>query len=324
MDRKLVLWSDQSISRKDVTEKIEIEDIATPTNWIGATDRYFLLAMLPTTGSAPKALIQQVRPYEGRASLVFPINTQSVTIPLRVYFGPKELHAVRAVDKTLDSTIDFGWFTAFAYPLLRIMKWFYAAFANWGLAIILLTLLVKLLTFPLTYKSMKSMKQMAKLQPQLQKLRERYADDKETLNREMLTLMRTQGYNPAAGCLPILIQMPVFFALYRVLYSSIELYHAPFGLWIHDLSAKDPFFVTPILLTVTMYIQQKLTPNTATDPMQAKMLQFMPVIFGLMMISLPSGLTLYMLVNALASILQQVVLNKKFEEPKVEVLPAEA
>ncbi len=124
-------------------------------------------------------------------------------------------------------------------------------------------------------------------------------------------MMRGQGYNPVAGCLPIIIQMPVFFALYRVLYSSIELYHAPFALWIHDLSYKDPFYVTPVLLSLTMYVQQKLTPNTATDPAQAKMMQFMPLIFGAFMLTLPSGLTLYMLVNAIVSIIQQIILNKK-------------
>jgi YidC/Oxa1 family membrane protein insertase len=152
---------------------------------------------------------------------------------------------------------------------------------------------------------------MASLQPQLQKIRERYANDKEALNREMLNLMRNHGYNPMAGCLPMLIQMPVFFALYRVLYGSFELYRAPFGLWITDLSAKDPWYVTPVLLTAVMYFQQKLTPTTTTDPAQAKMIQWMPVIFGVFMLGLPSGLTLYMLTNAIVSIIQQIILNKK-------------
>ena len=160
---------------------------------------------------------------------------------------------------------------------------------------------------------MKNMKNMARLQPQLQRIKERYKDDREALNREMLSLMKNNGYNPMAGCLPILIQMPIFFALYRVLYSSIELYHAPFGLWIHDLSSRDPLYITPILLSLTMFIQQKLTPNTATDPAQARMMQLMPLIFGAFMVTLPSGLTLYMLVNALASIAQQLFLNKKLD-----------
>jgi YidC/Oxa1 family membrane protein insertase len=168
------------------------------------------------------------------------------------------------------------------------------------------------------------MKQMAKLQPQLQKLREKYKDDKEALNREMLTFMRSNGYNPVSGCLPMLIQMPIFFALYRVLYSSIELYHAPFWLWIRDLSDKDPYYVTPVLLTLTMYIQQKMMPNTATDPAQQKMMQFMPIMFGAFMLTLPSGLTIYMLVNALTSIVQQIVLNRKLDDRHVSAVAASA
>jgi YidC/Oxa1 family membrane protein insertase len=161
---------------------------------------------------------------------------------------------------------------------------------------------------------MKSMKDMARLQPQLAKIREKYKDDKEALNREMLSLMRTHGYNPAAGCLPMIIQMPIFFALYRVLYSSIELFHAPFAFWIRDLSARDPFYVTPVLLALTMFLQQKVSPQQATgDPTQQKMMQFMPLIFGFMMLNLPSGLTLYMLVNAIAGIGQQLFLNKRLD-----------
>jgi YidC/Oxa1 family membrane protein insertase len=238
---------------------------------------------------------------------------KTLSVPMRVYFGPKELNILRQVEPTLDHTVDFGWFTVFAYPLLKLLKWLYQFVQNYGVAIILLTLLLKIVTYPLTYKSMKSMKNMAKLQPQLQKIREKHKDDKEALNREMLGLMKNHGYNPMAGCLPMLIQMPIFFALYRVLYSSIELYHAPFALWIHDLSTRDPYYVTPVLLSLTMFIQQKLTPNTATDPAQAKMMQLMPLIFGAFMLTLPSGLTIYMLVNAIASILQQMILNKKLD-----------
>ena len=193
------------------------------------------------------------------------------------------------------------------------MKWINTFVHNWGISIILLTLLIKLLTFPLTYKSMKSMKKIAKLQPQMNALKEKHKDDKEALNREMITFMKTQGYNPVAGCLPIVIQMPVFFALYRVLYSSIELYQAPFFGWIHDLSIKDPFYITPVLLTGLMWFQQKITPSTATDPMQAKMLQYMPLFFGLMMLNLPAGLTVYMLINAAASIVQQQYLNRRLK-----------
>jgi YidC/Oxa1 family membrane protein insertase len=247
------------------------------------------------------------------------VTGNSITVPVRAYFGPKELRILRQVDPTLDNTIDLGWFQLFAYPLLKLLKFFYEYVKNYGVAIILLTVLIKILTYPLNYKSMKSMKDMSRLQPQLQKLKEKYKDDKEALNREMLTLMRTHGYNPIMGCVPMIIQMPIFFALYRVLYSSIELLHAPFAFWIKDLSSHDPFYVTPVLLSATMFFQQKLSPQTATDPAQQKMMQFMPLIFGAMMINLPSGLTLYMLTNAIVSIIQQVILNKKLDIPRAPV-----
>ena len=310
-DRQIVYFTNKDIERVTLKDTQPLKEVATAVKWIGATNRYFLMSMVTQDGSEPKGLIQTPAPYTAKMSMVYPITGNTLTIPLRVYFGPKELDLLRAVDPTLDHTIDFGWFTLFAYPLLKGMRAIYELVHNYGVAIILLTIMIKVLTYPLTYKSMKSMKEMAKLQPQLAKIREKYKDDKEALNREMLTIMRGHGYNPLAGCLPIVIQMPVFFALYRVLYSSIELYHAPFAFWIHDLSSKDPYFVTPVLLSLTMFIQQKVTPNTATDPAQAKMMQFMPLIFGFFMISLPAGLTIYMLVNAMVSILQQLFLNKK-------------
>jgi YidC/Oxa1 family membrane protein insertase len=302
-DKNLLYGSNKDVTRTHMSDSIELQDVPAPVRWVGATSRYFLMALVNEGGLASKALVQPLAPYSGRVSLVYPIAGNSLAIPLRAYFGPMEIDTLRLVDPSLESTIDFGWFTVFAYPLLRLMKWFHEVAGNWGIAIILLTILVKIVTFPLTWKSMKSMKQ---------KLRDKHKDDKEALNREMLTLMRGGGYNPVAGCLPILIQMPVFFALYKVLYSSIELYHAPFALWIQDLSARDPYYVTPVLLTATMYIQQKMTPNTAADPAQARMMQMMPVIFGVFMLTLPSGLTLYMLVNAITSIIQQAYLNKKF------------
>jgi YidC/Oxa1 family membrane protein insertase len=311
-DQQLLYWH-QAVERVPLKDSIEQKQIAAPVKFIAATSRYFILAAVDQSPVAPNALQQPAGNKTGRMSLVYPVTSQSIQVPLRIYFGPKELEALRQVDPTLDHAIDFGWFTVCAYPLLKLLKWLYQFVQNYGISIILLTLLLKMITFPLNYKSMKNMKNMAKLQPQLQRIKERYKDDREALNREMLLLMKNHGYNPMAGCLPILIQMPIFFALYRVLYSSIELYHAPFGFWIHDLSSRDPLYITPVLLSLTMFIQQKLTPNTATDPAQAKMMQLMPLIFGAFMIALPSGLTLYMLVNALASIGQQLFLNKKLD-----------
>ena len=313
-DRQLLYWSQQNLERIPLKDTVDQKQATTPVKYIAAANRYFLFSVIDQSPvGGPNTLTQPIGSHSGRLSLVYPVSGNSLQIPLRIYFGPKDLNVLKDVEPTLDHTVDFGWFTLIAYPLLKTLKWFYQFVQNYGLAIIFLTVLLKVITFPLNYKSMKSMKNMAKLQPQLQKMREKYKDDKEALNREMLTLMRSHGYNPMAGCFPILIQMPIFFALYRVLYSSIELYHAPFAFWIHDLSMKDPFYITPILVSLTMFVQQKLTPNTATDPAQAKMMQLMPLIFGAFMLTLPSGLALYMLVNAITSIIQQVILNKKLD-----------
>jgi YidC/Oxa1 family membrane protein insertase len=221
------------------------------------------------------------------------------------------MESLRAVDPILSDTIDFGWTTFIAVPLLQALKWLHTFVKNYGLAIIILTFAIKMLLFPLTYKSTKSMSKIAHLQPQLNALREKYKDDKEKLNTEMMKFMKTNGYNPVGGCLPILLQMPIFFALYRVLFNSMELYQAPFILWIHDLSRPDPFFITPVLLTGLMYVQQKLTPTAAADPAQQKMLQFMPLMFGVFMIALPAGLNIYMVVNSATTIVQQWVLTHK-------------
>ncbi len=310
-DQQLVYFTANSLERVALSGSIDAKQVVTPVKYIGLTNRYFALALLPQVPWEPKALVQPVTADEGRLSLVFPITGNAVSIPLNVYFGPKVLNSLRAVDPALDSLVDFGWFTVIAYPLLKALNWLNQFVHNYGIAIILLTVALKVVTFPLNYTSMKKMKEMAKIQPQLTAIREKYKDDKQKLNEETLKLMRTSGYNPAAGCVPLLIQMPVFFALYRVLYSSIELYQAPFGFWLHDLSAKDPYYVLPILWSITGFLQQKLTPQTATDPAQQKMLQFMPLMFGFFMITMPSGLGIYMLVNTLVSILQQVFMNKR-------------
>lgn len=311
-DRQLLYYLNNTVERNMVSDLKPVQEIFGSPRWVGAQSRYFLFSFI-NENTETKGLIQSTGKEKGKISLVYPVKSNTFETTLKTYFGPKEVNLLKSVEPTLESTVDFGWFTAVAYPILLVMKKIHAVVHNWGVAIILLTLLIKILTFPLTYKSMSSMKKMSALQPKINALREKYANDKEALNRELLTFMRTQGYNPLSGCLPMLIQMPVFFALYRVLYSSIELYQTPFFGWITDLSQKDPFYITPVLLTVFMYLQQKLTPTTISDPMQAKMMQWMPVFFGILMINLPAGLTIYMLVNAIASIVQQMYLNKKLQ-----------
>lgn len=323
MDRQLAYWTREEIDRLLLSDGVEqARGIATDVEWISALTRYFGFAVVAADGPRPKGYIRPIGANGGELSLMYPVTGTRFEFPMRTYFGPKDVELLKQVSPTLTHAVDYGFFEVFAHPLLQIMKWFYRFVENYGVAIILLTLLLKIVTFPLTYKSVKSMKEMAKIQPQLARLREKHKDDKEALNREMLTLMRTHGYNPMAGCLPILVQMPVFFALYKVLYSSVELYQAPFAFWIHDLSQRDPFYVTPVLLSGLMFLQQKLTPTTATDPTQQKIMQFMPIMFGAFMLTLPAGLTLYMLVNSIASIIQQVMLNKKFDIKPTATLAA--
>ena len=313
-ERSLSYWSQKALTVHPVNTDLKIEQSPQRSDWIAAQSRYFIFtAVAQGEKPEPRALIQPgLTPNSGRISLTYPIVDGAVEIPLRVYFGPKDLGVMRAIETSLDHTVDFGWFTFFAYPLLWVLKFFYGFSGNYGVAIILLTLMVRLLTYPLNYKASKSMKEMSKLQPQIKKLQEKYGNDREGLNREMMLLMRGGGYNPLAGCLPILAQMPVFIALYNVLARSVELYQAPFVLWIHDLSTKDSFYVLPLLVTVTWYLQQRLTPTSAAmDPTQKKILQFMPVIFGVMMVTQASGLSLYFFINAASGIVQQIILNKQ-------------
>ncbi len=237
-----------------------------------------------------------------------------------LYLGPRDLSLLKQLDKGLDRAINFGWTDIIAKPLLHLLRFFNQYVKNYGVSIILLTILVKVLFWPLTHKSYKSMKEMQKLQPLMAKLREKYKNDKQQLNKELMGLYKTYKVNPMGGCLPMLIQIPVFFALFRILGNSIELRHAPFLLWINDLSAPDrlfdfpfqiPFMSPPygipvltLLMGASMFIQQKMTP-TPGDPTQAKVMMFLPVIFTVMFINFPSGLVLYWLVNNILSIGQQ-------------------
>ncbi len=227
-----------------------------------------------------------------------------------LFFGPKDPELLKAADHQLDRAINFGWFDLLAKPLLHVLIFFYGFLNNYGLAIILLTVIIKLLFWPLTHKSYASMKSMQKLQPEMQKLREKFKNDKERLNKELMELYKTHRVNPLGGCLPMLVQIPVFFALYKVLLDSIALRQAPFMLWLTDLSAKDPYYITPLLMGASMFVQQKMTPTTA-DPMQAKIFMFMPVIFTFLFLNFPSGLVLYWLVNNLLTIAQQYYINRR-------------
>ncbi len=240
----------------------------------------------------------------------------------QVYFGPKKMSTFQEVGHDLDRIINFGWFDKLAKPALFLLNFFYGYVGNYGIAIILVTILIKLLFWPIAQKGLKSMKNMQKIQPKMAKLKEKYKNDKTRLNEEMMILYKTYKVNPVGGCLPMVLQIPVFFALYKVLLQAIELRHAPFMLWITDLSAPDrlmigvdlPYLgglpVLTLLMGGSMFLQQRMTPAPA-DPTQAKIMMFLPVIFTFMFLNFASGLVLYWLVNNLLSIGQQYMINKQ-------------
>ena len=234
-------------------------------------------------------------------------SKQVQSLNLNFTFVKKEYNFLTALGNNLNASVDFGIWGFFAVWILKGLQFFYKFFPNYGVSIILLTLVIRLITFPLQYKSFASMKKLQLIQPELTKIREKFKDDPMKLQKESMALFKTSGANPLGGCLPLLLQMPVFFAFYKVLYAAVELVDAPFYGWIHDLSNKDPYYVLPVLMTGSMFLQQKLTPNTVTDPVQQKMMMFMPLIFGFIMKDLPSGLSLYIFVSTLMGIAQQLL-----------------
>ncbi len=292
--------------------------------WMAYEVDYFMAAVVPDTPEKASidgrlltsGAVESV--YESPALTMAPQEQYENRFTL--YLGPRELSILKQLGKGLDRAINFGWTDIIAKPLLHLLRFFNHYVKNYGVSIILLTILVKILFWPLTHKSYKSMKEMQKLQPLMAKLREKYKNDKQQMNKELMGLYKTYKVNPMGGCLPMLIQIPVFFALFRILGNSIELRHAPFILWINDLSAPDrlfnfpfqiPFMSPPygipvltLLMGASMFIQQKMTP-TPGDPTQAKVMMFLPIIFTVMFINFPSGLVLYWLVNNILSIGQQ-------------------
>jgi YidC/Oxa1 family membrane protein insertase len=280
-------------------------DLPLPT-WIASHDQYFLAALLPVSGfdGGDAARGQDGRVTVGLHAAFSLAPGTARAAEARLFAGPKEMNTLKAVDPALAEAIDLGWFSIIAKPLLWLLNWLYGFLGNFGLAIITLSVLLKVIFIPANNASFRSMRKMAALQPKINVLRDKYRKDSQKLNTEIMALYKENKVNPAGGCLPILIQIPVFIALYRVLSGAIELRHAPFMLWIGDLSAKDPYYVTPILMGATMFIQQKMTP-TAGDPKQAQIMLFLPVIFTAMFISLPSGLVLYWLVTNVLSIAHQ-------------------
>ncbi|MGH2305543.1 membrane protein insertase YidC [Campylobacter taeniopygiae] len=228
------------------------------------------------------------------------------------YIGSKEHAILESIDPRLEAVVEYGWFTFIAKPMFVFLNFLHNHIGNWGWSIVVMVLIIRLILFPLTYKSMISMNKLKDLAPKMKELRERYKGDPQKMNIHMMELYKKHGANPMSGCLPILLQIPIFFAIYRVLLNAIELKAAPWIFWIHDLSVMDPYFVLPILMGVTMFVQQLVTPMTIQDPMQAKIMKFLPVIFTFFFVTFPAGLTLYWFVNNLCSFIQQLIINKIF------------
>ena len=232
------------------------------------------------------------------------------------YLGAKDHATLNSIDPVLTNIIEYGWFTFIARPMFKFLNWLHGYIGNWGWSIVVLTLIIRLILFPLSYKGMLSMNKLKDLAPKMKELQEKYKDDKQKLQMHMMDLYKKNGANPMGGCLPILLQIPVFLAIYRVLLNAIELKGAEWALWIHDLSLKDPYYILPITMGILMFLQQKITPTTFTDPMQEKMMKFLPLIFTVFLAMFPAGLTLYWTVNNFCSIIQQYIINKAFARHK--------
>ncbi len=298
-------------------------------SFAGFGDRYFLAAFLPETPQIGTFAVTY-RNSEADAQMVF---TGVGHLASRVFMGPKDLNLLESVDPALSKAIDLGVWGVFALPLLRLLKLLYRVFPNYGVAIILLTIVVKLATLPIAIRGQRSMMKMQRLQPQVTKIREKYKDDSERLNREMVDLYKRNHVNPLGGCLPMLIQFPVMIALYQTLLNAVDLRHAAFIGWIRDLSAPDclhiawipeiPFIACHgipalvVLMTISTFLQQWLMPRQA-DPSQQKMMMIMPLAFSFIFLQFPSGLTLYYFVSNLLGIVQQVILNKEFQQASPE------
>ncbi len=324
----VTLSATRSVSRKAKDGLKEPVPVGAGLIAAGLEDNYFVTAFLPgaaeTVTLRPVGLVLPPAPAAGGvpAAAAEPlVETEVVlsgtgTIEAGLYFGPKDIDTLRSVRPGMEKLIDYGWFAVIVAPLLWLLKQFHAAIPNWGVAIILATVVIKILLFPLTWKQLVSMKKMSSLQPKIEAIRLKWTPKLKSdpqarvrMNEETMALYKTEKVNPAGGCLPLLLQMPILIAFYNLLSHAIDLRHAPFALWIQDLSAKDPYYVTPILMTLTMWLQQQMMPATG-DAMTKRVMGFLPLVMGFMFKDMPSGLVLYWLVQNVLSIVQQLLLER--------------
>ncbi|XKH60207.1 membrane protein insertase YidC [Halomonas sediminis] len=304
--------------------KIDFEDIQKGAfenrdaqgGWVAIIQHYFVSAWAPPQDQ--QNLYYATTDARGRnvAAVAGPTNTiaanEEATLGATLYMGPKVQDHLEQVAPNLRLTVDFGWLWFIANPLFWLLDHIHDVVGNWGWSIVLLTVLVKVVLFPLSAKAYKSMARMRKLGPEMTRLKELYGDDRQKMSQEMMKFYKKEKINPLGGCLPILVQMPVFIALYWMLLESVELRHAPFMFWIQDLSVKDPYFVLPILMGASMFVQQMLNP-TPPDPMQAKIMKMLPIIFTFFFLWFPAGLVIYWVVNNIISVAQQYLITRKIE-----------
>ena len=286
--------------------------------WLGLVQHYFVSAWIEPQGVLRDYVTEkrQDGTYAGRMLVPVSLAPGAATnVKVELYAGPQEKRRLEAAAPGLDLVVDYGWLAIIAWPLFWLLEHLHSLTGNWGVSIILLTILIKLIFFPLSAASYKSMAKMKLVTPRLTKIREMYGNDRNRMNQAMMELYKTEKINPLGGCFPILVQIPVFIALYWVLLAAIELRHAPFILWIHDLAALDPYFILPILMTVTMVLQTRMNP-TPPDPVQAKVMQFMPFVFSIFFFFFPAGLVLYWLVNNILSIAQQWQIQRMFNRDR--------
>ena len=307
--------------------KIKFADIAdgsakfeksADNGWVAMIQHYFVSAFLPKNGTPREFYTRQVEPGVYSAGVIVPMpaavnGVSTLTVPL--YAGPQEHKTLEKVAPGFNLVVDYGWLTILAAPIFWVLEWLYHLVGNWGWAIVIMTIMLKLIFFPLSAASYKSMARMRTVTPRLTALKERYGNDKQKLNQEMMDLYRKEKINPLGGCLPIVIQIPVFIALYWVLLGAVEMRNAPWVGWIHDLTQPDPLYILPAIMMATMLLQVKLNP-TPPDPVQAKIMWIMPIGFGVMFFFFPAGLVLYWTVNNVLSISQQWVINRKIEADK--------
>ena len=340
----------EEIDYKELKKNIGPIEYNSKGGWFGITDKYWLASIIPNQTSNVIARYQfysknnkEKYQVDFKGGIIEIPSSKSITINNLLYAGAKEVKILDKYEKQyliprLDFAIDFGWYYFLTKPFLYLLIFFNGMLGNFGLSIIFLTLLIKLIFFPLANKSYIAMQKMKELQPQLMRIKENCKNDKVKLNQEMMGLYKREKVNPAAGCLPILIQIPVFFALYKILFVSLEMRHAPFFLWINDLSAADPTSILnlfgllpydpnflpkiinvglwPLIMGLSMWFQQKLNPKP-TDPMQAKIFMFLPIFFTFILASFPSGLVIYWTINNILSMAQQILIKKKLEKNKI-------